>query len=173
MKLLHLSDLHLRKGWDEELGVVHRHFSDALKRIVDPSDPPYLIFSGDFVQSGADAQLFDLFANKFATLFDSLGITRERRCAVPGNHDISRRHVSEKLPLLWPLIKYNDNEKSFNDAIYTQYKDLTFPKFYNYFSFESQHFKYGCTEDRFCGNGFTLPDGIGLYLLNTAIDSFG
>ena len=55
-KIIHLSDLHFRRGWEETQGVVlNAFFTDLNKQVgkLNPTDL-YVVFSGDVVLEGGD-----------------------------------------------------------------------------------------------------------------------
>jgi predicted MPP superfamily phosphohydrolase len=171
VKILHLSDLHLRDGWYEEQGAILDSFSKDVKHLFLDEPPPLLIFSGDFVRAGRDAHFFKLFEQYFDPVLTGIGIDRTRRVFVPGNHDISRDVI--KFSTLNALARDDDDETRFNDLIYTEYKDVVYPKFRSYLDFEARFSGHGCGESSFCGAGHDVGDGIGIYTLNTALFSFG
>jgi predicted MPP superfamily phosphohydrolase len=172
VQILHLSDLHLREGWYEEQGVILDALSQDLRARLGGKAPPFLIFSGDFVQAGASPDSFAFFAKYFEPLLDYLQIDRSRRIFVPGNHDVSHDVVRSKLSVLFSLAVREDNETHFNERVYTEYEDLIRPKFEHYLDFEARHAAYGCGQSSFCGAGHDLVDGVGVYTLNTALFSF-
>lgn len=94
-----------------------------------------------------------------------------RRVFVPGNHDISRQYI--KFATLNALAHADDDETNFNNLIYTEYRDIIYPKFGSYFSFATQFSGYGCGQATFCGAGHDVGEDIGIYTLNTALFSFG
>jgi predicted MPP superfamily phosphohydrolase/tetratricopeptide (TPR) repeat protein len=95
-RILHISDLHFspKSQWDSA-GVLS-HFALAVKELCDQDLRPNVIaLTGDIAYSGS-ADEYDL-ARKWLddTLFSSaLGFTPQDLLFVPGNHDVSRRDVS-------------------------------------------------------------------------------
>lgn len=171
MKILHLSDLHLRDGWYEEQGAVLDAFVKDLKLRLSRATDPWLILSGDFVQAGGDQHFFVLFEAYLDPILRELNIPEKRRIFVPGNHDISRDGVRMTTQLA--LAERPDDEATFNNHVYTEYRDILFPKFASYFLFEAKLASYGCGEASFGGSGHDVGDGVGVYTLNTALFSFG
>lgn len=96
LRILHISDLHYKDGNSVDQKIV----IDALKRDVSThlTQPgksiDLVIFSGDLVQAGKDAQVFAApFNNLIYPLLNSLGLKSERFFICPGNHDIDREIV--------------------------------------------------------------------------------
>src|SRR5437879_3455542 len=92
---LHLSDLHYRPNWPEQTDLVCQKFFTDLKSQISSHQNPFLIFSGDFVLSGGDADFYKAFEAKFGTALADAGIPKSRRICVPGNHDVSRNALKE------------------------------------------------------------------------------
>ena len=92
MKLtfLHISDLHYRPNWPEENDLVCQRFFEDLKTQILAFENPYLVFSGDIVLAGSNADFYSQFDKAFATCLDTIGLPKNRRICVPGNHDVSR-----------------------------------------------------------------------------------
>jgi predicted MPP superfamily phosphohydrolase len=90
--LIHLSDLHFRKNWEEDQDVVLTGFFKDLGKQVESLDKSnvYIVFSGDVVLAGGKSELYDSFLSEFDKNLNRLGITRGQRICVPGNHDISQ-----------------------------------------------------------------------------------
>lgn len=168
MHFLHLSDLHFREGWPEEQGVV----LDALFKDLNNLGAPeqlFLIFSGDIVQAGSKGESFRIFSELFDSRFEAIGITKQRRICVPGNHDISRDEVDAKIRILYSLSQQDDDETSFNDAIYSEYRDIVKPKFRNFLAFQQQFCQFGITDEDYAGKGHHIFGNFYLYTLNTAL----
>jgi len=172
--IIHLSDLHYRKGWVEDHGLVLDTFFEDLTRQIDRVDRSniYLAFSGDFVQSGADSDLYDDIFLQLDNALNSLNIPRDHRICVPGNHDVSIEHVSDKITEHEGVVSQGLNEHQFNDFILKQPNVLT-DKFSQYKTFENKFAKFGATGKIVTGSGWEISDGIGIYCLNTALCSSG
>jgi tetratricopeptide (TPR) repeat protein/predicted MPP superfamily phosphohydrolase len=99
LRILHVSDLHLRsraeepdawrrrrvlgEAWEKNLDAVRRH---------GPID--LLCFTGDLVQSGK-AEEYAALTDFVEAMLTRLGLDRERLFVVPGNHDIDRDVAKE------------------------------------------------------------------------------
>ena len=170
---IHLSDLHYRQKWDEQVGfVLDKFFEDLAQQINQSSaDEKYLIFSGDFVQSGGTANLYSELSASLGSKLDSFGIPPINRITVPGNHDVSQDAVEENIEIFTGLWARGFNESSFNNYIAKE-KNAFVGNFANYLIFEKEFARYGIT-DQPSGAGHLLPCGIGVYCMNTAICSGG
>ena len=98
--ILHISDLHLRKNWHEEQGVVLCEFFDDLKAQIKDMNEVFVAFTGDILQEGTNREAYQYFTNIFGEKLNDLGITRERLIVVPGNHDVDREYIKKIFPLL-------------------------------------------------------------------------
>ena len=80
---IHLSDLHYRTNWEEEVGVVETAFFKDLKTQIQHIDNPFFVFTGDVVQSGKDFKLYEAFTERFNKQLESMSIPRDRRIVIP------------------------------------------------------------------------------------------
>ncbi len=175
MKLtfLHISDLHYRSNWPEENGLVCERFFDDLKTQVAETENPHLIFSGDVVMAGSDPDLYSCFEKAFAARLESLGILKQHRICVPGNHDLSKVALKPHLAIQKGTLQELKDERTFNDNLPAISKLVLEGNFANYKSFESQFAKYTCCQSAIGGTGWELMDGVAVYCLNSALCSFG
>ena len=79
---LHISDLHYRPDWPEESDLVLTKFTDDLKEQIKKFDRPFAVFSGDLVQAGGDANIYESFQLKVADELTNAGIPKEKRVVV-------------------------------------------------------------------------------------------
>ena len=56
--ILHISNLHLRKNWHEEQGVVLREFFADLQRQISEMDEVFVAFTGDILQEGTEREAY-------------------------------------------------------------------------------------------------------------------
>ena len=171
---IHLSDLHIRSNWEEDQGIVISSFISDIKNQVQNLDinSVYVVFSGDLVLAGDDPRLYSVFLKEFGNALDSIGLTKDKRICVPGNHDISRTWVRDnKLNhdgiLLQPL-----SEKQFNDYVNSP-SFLLAKKFENYKEFEKSFCSLGIDTETLTGKGWEINNDVGVYCLNSAIFSSG
>lgn len=173
LTLLHLSDVHFRANWPEEVDLVCNRFFEDLDAQPKTNDPKFLIFSGDFVQSGGDPALYESFCLKFDKALTSAGFPKERRISVPGNHDVSRPSIQPIIPLQKGALSNIADERTFNDHV-RELSNLMFEKtFSNYKKFEERFSQFNCCTNQLGGNGWEIVPGVGVYCLNTSLCSFG
>ena len=168
---IHLSDLHLRTNWPEEIDLVSTKFLDDLRSQASGLENPYLVFSGDLVFSGADAPLYAALHDRFDHALRELGLTKDKRICVPGNHDVSRIAIKPSLAIQRGAINELKDERTFNDS-FPQLTHLLGNKLENYVAAEKNFAEYTCCNSGLGGAGWELAGGLGLYCLNTAICSF-
>ena len=171
--IVHISDLHLRKDWHEEQGVVLREFFEDLKVQIKDITDVFTIFTGDILQEGTDREGYQYFNSTFGEKLYDLGITRERLIVVPGNHDIDREYTKTNYSLLRALQERKTLETTFNETVYGEHSKLLKPKFFPFLEWQESISDRSLTDASFCGRGFELSDDIGIYCLNTALYSFG
>ncbi len=172
MRIIHISDLHYRKDWDEEVGLVFRKFVEDLRAVYRENET-ILIFSGDLVQSGQDESLYLELLDKLSTALDGIGITSKNRFAIPGNHDVSQEDVTSRFLSHLGSIRQIEDETSFNNAIAGELKTVLFPKFGNFKAFATKFTEVKNEEHLLVGGGVDLDPDMGIYFLNTAITSHG
>lgn len=135
------------------------------------STAQYLIFSGDFVHGGSAAQDYEGLATRLEDRFTDLGLDKTRRIIVPGNHDISREHISSKLFVRNSALDAIEAESTFLAQLPTFASDFIEPAFVPYRAFESRFAKYTSCHTNIGGTGWSLSDSLGAYCLNSALCS--
>lgn len=172
---IHLSDLHYRENWQEDQEIVlERFFEDLQKQLASIEKKSiFFVFSGDLVVAGEDYSLYTSFYNKFNVELDKLSIPKCQRIIVPGNHDVSQKHIKEKQYEHEAVCKENFDERRFNDYMATSKPSLIFDKFTNYLTFQKKFAQYGIDEDAITGKGWSISEKLGVYCLNTALLSSG
>lgn len=170
--LVHLSDFHFKAGTPEGHALVLdeliRDIASQLEKLTDYTC--YLVFSGDLVQAGDDEVAYqELFISLDERLRD-IGICKERRIIVPGNHDVSRKRISEVFEEHEGLIRLVTGEEKFNNVVRRENPLTTkFPGYVKFAkNFASNHVGEACL-----GSGFDLSDNVGVFCLNTALASSG
>lgn len=171
---VHLSDLHYRLNWHEDQGVVLKaFFLDLGKQLAKMNiENIYLVFSGDVVQAGGNQALYESFLEYFNNELGRIGIPKERRICIPGNHDISVDFVRENNIEHRGIVSQNLKDWEFNEYIARQPK-LVVDKFINYRVFESKFAQYGIGNNTISGAGWYIGDDVAVYCLNTALYSSG
>lgn len=122
--------------------------------------------------AGAEENLYKSFAATFGDILSTCGIGKDRRIVVPGNHDVSRTIVEATSMLTIGALSMLSNEESFLNQLPNLNQAFFNNKLKNYTEFECEFAKYTCCQDNLGGRGWDLPEGIGIYCLNTAICSF-
>jgi predicted phosphodiesterase len=169
---VHVSDLHYRENWPEEIGQIEKYFFEDLKKQVEGTTKPHLIFSGDLVQAGGNSESYSKFLESFGNSFDALNIPKNRRIIVPGNHDISQS-VAKNQSLLIPALKNCESEEDFNYRIWPQIEAGVVKKFTEFLSFEKNFSSQSKFSETIGGFGISVNSNIGVYVLNSAICSYG
>jgi len=173
-KLIHISDIHYRKNWEENHGVVMRALVNDIKAQMGASrtDTFYAIFSGDIVQAADDQDSYSCFLSEYGTAFDDLGIPRSHRFCVPGNHDVSRKRIHRSIFDHEGIVSQNLDETSVNDYL-KSCNAVFLEKFNSYQDFESKFTDMPTVAASLAGNGYKLDEQLGVYCLNSAIFSSG
>lgn len=171
MKLIHLSDLHFLGHWPEGQGVVLREYFNDLEKNVSIDDETYLVFSGDIFRSTPDSDLQTQLSSDFCDELNEIGIGKEKRIFVPGNHEIDQEFIKANIDTFEGFRSLDFDEHRFNDWVRHRYDDFIQPKFQNYISFQEQFGGLGCNPEFATGKGHSLTEQIGIYCLNTAITS--
>ncbi len=88
---LHLSDFHFRVGGDSFSQNVSRQaiIRDIPSRLSDDYPLQLIVVTGDIAFSGQSSE-YELASEFFASLVGNLGLSANRLCVVPGNHDVDR-----------------------------------------------------------------------------------
>ncbi|WP_395060561.1 metallophosphoesterase family protein [Polaromonas sp.] len=172
--IIHLSDFHNVKGkYENHPVVVSSLFADLRKQIDQlKADDVFLAFTGDVAQSGDESDQYADFKEAFHNRLCEIGIPKNRRIFVPGNHDLSRQQVAEDFVVHEAVVSQDLTEKAFNDFVLKAPNILT-AKFKNYSAFQQDFCDFGIAVDKVTGAGWDLTDGIGVYCLNTALCSSG
>lgn len=171
--IVNISDIHYRKKEPEGASTITNAFINDLKeQIITLSDYKfYLAITGDIVYMGNDNEAYQSFSEEFDQKLTTIGLSKEHRLLVPGNHDLDRNVVTEDFQnYIKRIEKFSRTEQSFNNFITD--KNPMDQKFDNYELFESEFAKYGLHFST-QGQGWYLDDTLGVYCLNTALCSAG
>lgn len=169
---LHISDLHFRPDWPEQTGFVYTQFIEDLAQQLKLYESPYLVFSGDLVNAAAEEGHYEAFMKEIVMPLDQLGITKDRRIVVPGNHDVSRNALKGKIRITLGGLSALTDEESFLRELPALTSSVFDGKFTNYINIESEFARFTCCGTSIGGAGWELPGGLGIYCLNTALCSF-
>ena len=171
--IAHIADIHYRKEESEgALTILNALVKDLKKRKESLAGYElYLAITGDIVFAGKDNDSYSHFHKKFNDKLNEIGLTKDFRMIVPGNHDIDQSIIEEEFKNYEERITNNiETEQKFNDFISDKnYQDN---KFEHYVLFESDFAKYGI-DYSLEGKGWILNNNLGVYCLNSSLCSFG
>lgn len=169
---IHIADIHYKSNKPETVSsVVFEFIKDIEQQLKNLRDyNVFLVISGDIVNSGENFDYYESFINEFDECLTNIGISKEHRIVVPGNHDVDRSSLSELIEDYHSILNKFSEEELFNDWYLNEYSSNNV--FENYLLFESEFAKYGLNLKQ-SGNGFEINGELGVYCLNTAILSFG
>ena len=137
--IIHIADIHYRKSEPEGVSTVLESFLQDITHQIHnlPAYKFYLAITGDIVQAGDDVESYENFLKEYNQKFDDIGLPKECRMLVPGNHDVERNTVKLSIQ------KFNERygivstkEREFNDFIDSEKKIIK--KFENYKLFEDR-----------------------------------
>ena len=171
--IVHISDIHYRKNEPEGVSTVLKAFINDLnnQKSMLKEYSFFIAITGDIVYAGKDTEAYYYFSNELDEDLNNIGLSKERRFIVPGNHDVDQDIVKKKLSELKKVTyTYNKSERKFNDFITEN--EIFDGKFDNYMLFESDFAKYGINYSSI-GKGWEIDSNLGVYCLNSAITSFG
>ena len=172
--IVHLSDLHFQKNWEENLGIVLKAFFSDLKKQLFGKNPSsiFFVFSGDIVKKGSEEDSFRAFEETFRSYIEDLQIPFDNLIIIPGNHDLSQSWVADNKDLHGAMVAKNWKEREFND--YLQKQDHIFiEKFGNFQTFQKRFTAKNTINDFLTGNLVTIDESIELFCANSAICSSG
>lgn len=172
--IIHLSDIHYQRNWEENHGVVFNAFFIDLQKQLEELKPNdiYMVLSGDIVKAGHESAAYQEFASLFDLKLASINIHKSHRICVPGNHDVSTKQIENQIIDHEGVVSQLLNESRFND--YSENPSIVFRnKFSEYNKFESIFSDYSSINLPLLGNGWKISDNIGIYCLNSAFLSSG
>lgn len=172
--IIHLSDFHNIVGcYENHRAVINAFFSDLTIQLqsIRPTEV-FVAFSGDIAQKGNDEYQYKDFLSIFDERLNALGITKDKRICVPGNHDLSQRWVNDNYIIHEGVVSQTLNEAAFNEFVLKAPNVLT-EKFTTYRAFESQFAAFGAGAEKSTGAGWNLTKEVGIYCLNSALCSSG
>ena len=174
MKLtfLHISDLHYRPDWPEQMNLVLTKFLEDVREEKKRYGEIWLIFSGDLVRGASEDGQYKAFHNHVSKILDDIGIKVNRRICVPGNHDVSRSALKSKIRSARGALAALTDEDGFLSELASLNEMYFAPKFVDYLEAEKSFAAHTCCQNNLGGNGWALSDEVGLFCLNTALCSF-
>lgn len=170
-KIIHISDIHFKSNWYEQINVVFDQFLDDLDKQVNASDKKtYLLITGDIVQSASSIEDYNNFNIEFLHKIQKIGISKENIIITPGNHDACRHEIL-KTKYDHILLEKNDfSETDFNEYLKEKSEEIT-KKFKNFVKFLTGSSVRILKGNVSIGAYTEISDSISIYTLNSALTS--
>ena len=109
IKILHLSDLHIKQGNNFDISTV---LDELLKRIKKDKEngikPEFIAVTGDIAFSGKKKE-YEIAAIFFDELIKITNISKKNLFIVPGNHDVDLDLYEKESPFIYPSMKKLDS----------------------------------------------------------------
>lgn len=169
--IVHIADIHYRTNEPEGVSSVLKVFLEDFKeqKPVLSGYDIYIAITGDLVREGKDADAYLGFHKELNDRLNELGLTKEYRILVPGNHDINKEYVEKNFDNLNKFFDEKRNiETDFNNFFQNENEDDI--RFENYKLFEADFAKHGLDFST-SGRGWQIDDNLGVYCLNSALCS--
>lgn len=170
---IHVADIHYRKDAPEGASSIMKAFLKDIGERINalPNYRFYIVFAGDIVRAGEDSTTYENFSREMDQHLNTIGLSKDFRIVVPGNHDLSQRAVEEVFDTCAQAIdEHTCVEEKFNDFIDST--PLFSGHFANYEIFARQFAR--CDESLISrGWGCELNDEVAVYCMNSALCSFG
>ncbi|KZC01275.1 metallophosphoesterase [Methylobacterium radiotolerans] len=171
VKILHLSDLHLRNpcAWDQER-IISALMTDIAKLRFTSDAPDLIVFSGDLVLGAALEEAYAPVFDLLVKIMEALDLSEDRLIICPGNHDINRDVVGANIPALedyrssaWT---YSGANKLIEDRAFQSYVAKAFNE---YNSLAGALSNQNCTySDAFSSVYYIRDLGLAIVVFNTA-----
>lgn len=171
--IIHIADIHYRKEEPEGVSTVLKEFINDIKGEIQKFQEYkfYIAMTGDIVQAGKDNDAYENFTNEINKELNNIGLSKDFRMIVPGNHDLDRNIVKQDIGKYQKEIYNNiETEPQFNG--YIKNNNSQSEKFENYELFESEFSKFGLDFST-QGKGWNIDNNLSVYCLNSALCSFG
>jgi UDP-2,3-diacylglucosamine pyrophosphatase LpxH len=117
---IHVADIHYRKDAPEGASSIIKVFLEDLANQTKalPDHQFYIAFVGDIVREGADSGAYEAFARETDKQLNKVGLRKDVRIIVPGNHDLNRFAVEKSLSqCIQAFDEHSGVETKFNDFI--------------------------------------------------------
>jgi predicted MPP superfamily phosphohydrolase len=171
--IIHVADIHYRKDAPEGASSIMKAFLEDLRKQMNalPNHKFYITFVGDIVRKGEDFNSFEAFIHEMDGQLKEIGLEKDKRIIVPGNHDLNRLAIEKDFEdITQAYDQHAVEEEKFNDFMNSS--TLLTGHFSNYEKFIRQFAR--CDESFKTGGwGCGLNEEVGVYCLNTALCSFG
>lgn len=141
MRILHLSDLHYGKKYEEKIQRMMPSFLDCLQQTNQECEIDLVVFTGDLVWSGINLDKFYEINDQFITpVVNTISLDSDRFILCPGNHDMSNQNELQAISDYIQKIVKNDELDSFIKASDQQF-DLSFEKSKSYYEFIKDYYQ--------------------------------
>jgi len=169
-----ISDIHLSDARAENEGlVINAFFEDFEKQLQTIASPEvFVLLGGDLVADADKPGAYDAFYEHFIKPMIHLGIKKKNIICVPGNHDVQRSWIKDKMTVYAPVVSQTFTEESFNDLIGDNLSSVLLEKFRNYYTFmlsTMEHNEYNCN---LVGYPEELNPEWSVYCLNSSLTTF-
>ena len=171
--IIHVADIHYRNNAPEGAASIVKAFLEDLKQQIGTLQDYQIsiVITGDVVRAGSDIESYQAFITDMDSQLDAMGLPKDARIVIPGNHDLDRVMITEKFAEYEEIQKrHSTDETSFNDFVSNP--NILSDKFENFELFVSEFTGHGESFSRL-GWGLKINDDVGVYCLNTALCSFG
>ncbi|KMS75523.1 hypothetical protein ACM01_09060 [Streptomyces viridochromogenes] len=95
MRIVHISDLHAREGWEADQSKLLRAFLKDVRDFHERTPVDAVIFSGDLAFSARPEQFAFAREALLDPLQELLGLDRDRMLLAPGNHDVDISRIDQ------------------------------------------------------------------------------
>ncbi|MBF0339304.1 MAG: metallophosphoesterase [Nitrospirae bacterium] len=177
--ILHVSDLHMESKHLRDIRIILKAlYADLVKLRGESVEPDIVVFTGDLVNAGSNADEFGLAESEFIKpLMGKLGLSNDRFFFVPGNHDIDKDEWEEDVgngirvtyTTTTKLNKFFDTKLKLN-------KDKYFETLRNFIAFKDKSDKLHMIESNNLFSLYQLTiNGVklGIGCLNSALLAYG
>jgi len=116
--IIHLADIHYRKEEPEGALRVIKALIQDLKEQKETllGYDLYIAITGDIVFAGTDNEAYSSFNREFSQKLNDVGLTKDRRMIVRGNHDLDRVSIEQDFESYQTTISEKiKNERKFNN----------------------------------------------------------
>lgn len=171
--IIHIADIHFRNDAAEGASSIIKALMNDLEIQITnmPEYEFYFAIVGDIVKKGENVQAFNAFISGVDGKLNAIGLTKNRRIIVPGNHDVNRNLIEANYDTCKQAFEeYSGNEEIFNDFIS---KANPFNSHFNNYDNFIKQFANVEGNYKTSGWGMNINNDIGIYCLNTALLSFG
>ena len=171
--IVHVADIHYRKDAPEGASSIVKAFLEDVREQIKslPGYQFFIAFAGDIAHAAGEPGSYESFIEEVDVRLTEMGLTKNARVLVPGNHDLDRTLVaSSPDDHLAIFNEHTTTESDFNDFMCTP--NALHEKFENYGLFLSD---FAECDDSYCPEGWgrNLTDELGVFCLNSALCSFG